>query len=208
MADPVSERGSTTLGLVLTTSTELFAERGFAATTMRQLADRARLPLSTFYYYFSRKYDVLLAIMDDAMRQLEAGAAEALDERLDPSAQLVTLVESHVRMHLNSPAAAGVADAELRALLPPDRETMVARRDRYEQQFRDVLRAGVESGQFARDLDIPVAAAAILTMSTSVIDWWRPSGRYTINETARRMGEFACGIAMRPSSMPASRRKG
>ena len=198
-ADPSSERGSTTLELILGTSTELFAERGYAAATMRELADRAHLPLSSFYYYFRRKYDVLLAIMDQAHGRLEAGGDEVFDASRDPEAQLRALVDSHVRVHLLQPAASRVADGELRALQPADLLEIVTRRDRYERRFRDVLAAGTESGCFAPDLDVPVAAMAILTMSTSVIDWWRPDGPHSIDETARLFGDFALGIAKQHS---------
>ncbi|HEV7564192.1 MAG TPA: TetR/AcrR family transcriptional regulator [Solirubrobacterales bacterium] len=194
-ADPASERGSTTLELILGTSTELFAERGYAAATMRELADRAHLPLSSFYYYFRRKYDVLLAIMDEAQGRLEVGGEEAFDKSLEPDAQLRALVACHVRFHLENPGAARVADGELRALQAADRAQMVGRRDRYEKRFRDVLAAGAKSGCFAPDLDFSVAAMAILTMSTSVIDWWRPDGPYSVEETAGLLGDFALGIA-------------
>lgn len=195
---PFSERGSVTLDLVLNTSTELFAEYGYSATTMRQLADRAQLPPSAFYYYYRRKYDVLLAIMDVAMSRLEDGAAQVVKQDLDPPAQLHALVVRHVRVHLEHPASARVADGELRALLAADRAAVVARRDLYEQLFRRVLDAGVRAGYFATALEIPVASMAILTMSTSVIDWWRPDGPRSIGETAELLGRFAVGVARRP----------
>jgi AcrR family transcriptional regulator len=196
---PVSERGSTTLDLVLNTSTELFAERGFAAATMRELAERADLQLSSFYYYFRSKYDVLLAIMDSAMGRLEDGAADVFDERLGPEAQLHALVARHVQSHLINPAAAGVADAELRALEPDDRAEMVGRRDRYEKRFREVIAEGVEEGCFDSELDVKIAVIAILTMSTGVIDWWKPAGALTVEATAQLIGDFALALARGPA---------
>lgn len=184
-----------TRDLVRSTSTDLFAERGFAATTMRQLADRAELPLSAFYYYFKSKYDVLLAIMDAAMSNLQEGLDTAVDMTLPPDRALTALVARHVEVHLLDPGIARVADGELRSLLDDDREAIVQRRDAYEQHFRNVLADGVEQGIFDADLDIAVASMAILTMATSVIDWWRPGGRYTLEETADLIGGFALALA-------------
>jgi AcrR family transcriptional regulator len=195
-AVPAATDGQTTRELVRSTSTELFAERGFAATTMRNLADRAGLPLSAFYYYFKSKYDVLLAIMDAEMSRLEEGIADLADSSAPPAERLVALVSRHVEVHLADPASARVADHELRSLSDADRLAIVARRDSYERNFRDVLVAGVESGRFARDLDIPLASMAVLTMATSVIDWWRPGGRYTIAETAELIGRYALAVAV------------
>lgn len=181
--------------LVRSTSTDLFAERGFAATTMRQLADRADLPLSAFYYYFNSKYDVLLAIMDAAMTGLAAGLDTAVDRTQPPDRRLVALVARHVEVHLLDPGIARVADGELRSLKDADRRAIVDRRDAYEQHFRDALAAGVEQGIFDPELDIAVASMAILTMATSVIDWWRPDRRYSIDGTADLIGGFALALA-------------
>jgi AcrR family transcriptional regulator len=189
--------GVTTREHLRTISVELFAERGFAATTMRQLADRAELPLSAFYYYFRSKYDVLLAIMDAAMGSLEDGVEEAVDPGLPPHERLVALTARHVTIHLVDPDTARVADNELKSLNDDDRAMIVARRDSYERHFRDTLGAGVSSGKFDRDLDIPVASMAILTMATGVVDWWRPHGRHSIDETAALLGRFALALATR-----------
>jgi AcrR family transcriptional regulator len=192
---PPSHRGAATLNIVLTTSTQLFAERGFAATSMRELADRSGLPLSGFYYYFDRKYDVLKAIMDQAMGRLEAALDDVADDRLSASEQLTAFVRAHVLVHLARPAAAQVADGEMRALAPKDREAFTARRDAYERRFRDLLARGRESGEFPADLDIPVASMSILTMGTGVVYWWRPDGRLSAEHTAERMASYALAIA-------------
>jgi AcrR family transcriptional regulator len=187
--------GRTTRELVLSASTALFAHRGFAATTMRQLADEAGLPLSAFYYYFRSKYDVLLALMDAAMTNLEANLVAGADRTLEPAERLRELVSRHVVVHLVDPDIARVADNELRSLADDDRAAIVERRDEYERHFREALQAGVDSGIFDPDLDVTVASMAILTMATSVIDWWRPDGRYSLEETAELLGRYALALA-------------
>ena len=192
--------GATTRELIRATSTELFASYGFAATTMRNVADRAGVPPSAFYYYFRSKYDVLLAIMDAAMTRLEAAVAEAKDADGEPDELLVALVSRHIEVHLVDPGVARVADNEIHSLNDEDRDAMIARRDAYEQHFRAVLAAGVQTGRFDPDLDIPIASMAILTMATGVIDWWRPTGRYSIEDTAQLVGRFALAmVSKRPA---------
>lgn len=204
--DPASHRGATTLKLVLATSTELFAERGFAATGMRELADRAGLPLSAFYYYFARKYDVLKAIMDEAMGRLEAALDEVADDRLGPAEQLTAFTRAHVVVHLEAPAAARVADGEIRALSAEDRQAFAQRRDAYERRFRDVLEQGREAGEFPDDLDVPLASISILTMGTGVVYWWRANGRLSPDQTADHMARFALAIARGEAVVSTNRR--
>ncbi len=193
---PATDRGGATLELVLSTSTELFAQCGYAATTMRQLAERAELPLSAFYYYFSSKYEVLCAIMDSGMARVEAAIEAAADPDSPAGEQLVALVRAHVLTHLEEPGVARVVDGEIRALADPERRAITARRDAYERRFRRVLEQGVHEGTFGRELDVRVAAMSILTMGTGVIHWWRPGGRLSAADVADQVGYFALDVAL------------
>lgn len=174
---------------------ELFSERGYAATTMRQLADRAELPLSAFYYYYRSKYDILLAIMDDFLTGAEERINDAFVADDSPDVQLVSIVGAHVKHHIQRPLAARIADRELRSLEADELDEMLKRRRMYEQPFRESLLGGVESGTFAGDLDVVVAKNLILTMSTGVIDWWRPQGGHTEDAIATIVGTYALRIA-------------
>jgi AcrR family transcriptional regulator len=176
-------------------STALFAERGYEATTMREIAKRADVPLSAFYYYFPRKHEVLVAIMDAVLEELDAGCAAVLEDVRPPDVQLAMMVRAHVLLHLRRPQAARIADGELRALERRARSAAIRRRDRYEARFREVLAGGKEAGVFAPDLDVAVAAMAILTMSTGAAAWWRPRGPLTAEDTALELGRFAVAVA-------------
>jgi AcrR family transcriptional regulator len=181
---------------IIAAGTALFAERGSAASSMRELAERAGVALSASYYHFPGKRDVLLAIMTEAMEHLERGAVEVLARDLPPIERLPELVQAHVRMHLEEPDLARVADGELRALDPEAREEIVAIRDRYEDYFRTVLAAGIEDGSFSPTLDVPVTAIALITMGTATVEWWRPDGRLSIDETASILSRMAVVMAV------------
>lgn len=191
----VSRKGAASRETILRASTAVFAERGFAAATMREIAERAGMPLSGFYYYYSSKQEVLAAIMDSVLTELDRACAEAMEQASEPSAQLAAMVAAHVRMHLRDPEAARVADAEVRPLDEATRAEIVARRDAYEGRFREVLERGRRTGEFAAGLEVPVAAMSILMMSTGVLAWWRPDGALDIDETAQILGRFAVAVA-------------
>jgi AcrR family transcriptional regulator len=194
--EPVSVQGTATLKQILQASMELFSERGFAAATMRQLADRAGMPISAFYYYYRSKYDVLLAIMETFLDEAELRVREAYVADDPADVQLVSIVSAHVRHHIRNPLAARIADRELRSLESEDLQRMLRRRRAYEQPFRDALKKGIGSGAFPADLDVPIAKNLIITMSTGVIDWWRPRGAHSEADVAGLVGRYALRIAM------------
>jgi AcrR family transcriptional regulator len=196
----VSKKGAATRETILRASTALFAERGFDATTMREVAERAGMPLSAFYYYYSSKHDVLVAIMDSVLARLDEGCVAAMARAEGPAERLAAMVAAHVRVHLLDPEATRVADAELRPLDAETHADIVARRDAYEGRFRRILEEGRRTGDFAPDLPVAVASMSILMMSTGVLAWWRPDGAMSIDETAEILGAFAVSIAARRTS--------
>lgn len=195
----------TTRQRILAAGTALFAERGYAASSMRELAERAGVALSASYYHFPGKRDVLLAIMDEAMEHLERGALDVLALDLPPLERLPALVHAHVRVHLEEPQRARVADGELRSLDTESRDRIVAVRDRYESYFRSLLKEGIEAGDFDRSLDVPVVAMAIITMGTATVEWWHPGGRLSIDQTASVLSRLAVAMAVHGGEHSAQR---
>jgi len=181
---------------IIVAGTSLFAERGSAASSMRELAERAGVALSASYYHFPGKRDVLLAIMTEAMKNLERGALEVLAADLAPIERLPALMSAHVRVHLEEPELARVADTELRALDSEARAEIVGIRDRYEAYFRTVLIDGIEDGSFSPALDVPVTAMALITMGTATVEWWHPEGRLSIAQTASILSRMAVTVAV------------
>jgi len=189
-----SARGAETYGLVLRTSIELFAERGFHGTSMRQLAQRGELQPSAFYYYFRSKYDVLLAIMDDGTTKLEQQAAE-VPRDLPTEEHLTRLMEGHVRVHLLERELMRVCDREIRTLRAPDRQRITDRLDAYENLFRETLRAGREEGLFPSDSDLLVMTKSMLVMGSGVVEWWRSKGKLSVDDVATTISGYALDIA-------------
>ena len=64
---------------LLCAAVELFARKGYAATTVREIVDAAGVTKPVLYYHFGSKEGVYLALMGDALRTLEAALAAGLD---------------------------------------------------------------------------------------------------------------------------------
>lgn len=161
---------------------------------MRQLAQRAELRQSAFYYYFASKYDVLLAIMDDGTKKLEDKAAEVPDD-LPTEEQLTRLMEGHVRVHLLERELMQVCDREIRTLRPADRAQITDRLDAYENLFRGTLRAGMDEGIFPTDSDVLVMTKSILVMGSGVVEWWQSKGKLSVDDVATLISGYALDIA-------------
>ena len=69
----------------------------------------------------------------------------------------------------------------LRSLSEDYRADVVTMRSQYEANLRTILADGVQIGSFA-EVDLDVAAYAIIAMLTGVCFWYRPDGRLSIDE--------------------------
>jgi AcrR family transcriptional regulator len=172
---------------------ELFAEKGFNGTGIRDLAGAAGLTTSTLYHYMANKDDLLVEIMVGAIAPLAAAGERIFAEIADPAAALCTLVEHHVWLHATERLACIVSDTEVRALSGERRDQVLALRDGYEGQWRRAVNAGVEAGCF--QVEMPgIAARALLQMATGVSHWFSPSGKLRLGQLCRLYSDGALGF--------------
>jgi AcrR family transcriptional regulator len=160
----------------------LFRERGYAGTSVRDIARAMDIQGASLYAHVASKQDVLRTIVermalrfehaaDDALKAIEAADAEP-----SPTARLAGLTRAHVEVVTDDLGRATVFVHEWRSLEPDVQARMAKRRDAYERRFRAVIADGVDSGEFAT-VDPAAAAAFILTALNGLVAWYRPEGR-------------------------------
>lgn len=158
----------------------LFAQRGFAATGIRELASAAGMNSATLYHYApSGKEELLDAIMRLCLTELIRRGRIAMAASTEPEEQLMGLVRAHVGTTALNPRTATVVDQEVRSLTGRRRDEIVSLRDDYEALFSDVLAAGIARESF--DVSDPtVTRLALIEMCNGVSRWYRPDGRLSI----------------------------
>jgi AcrR family transcriptional regulator len=160
-------------------ASDLFRDRGYAATSVRDIARALDIQGASLYAHVTSKEDVLWAIVDRAAASFEA-AADAAEPRAsggaDPAATIAALVRAHVRVITGDIHAAAVFVHEWRALGPERRASILARRDAYQRRFRSAIAEGMSTGAFALT-DADLAAITILSMLNGIPTWYDPAGR-------------------------------
>jgi TetR/AcrR family transcriptional regulator, cholesterol catabolism regulator len=175
-----------------TVASGLFRQRGYAATSVRDIARALDIQGASLYAHVTSKEDVLWAIVDRAATAFERSAAEALAAiaNASPPERLAGLVRAHVRVITSNPELANVFVHEWRHLSDPRREAILARRDAYERRFRDVVDEGVRTSAFTA-VDAPLAATFILTALNGLATWYRPDGRIGAEALADEYADLA-----------------
>lgn len=175
---------------IVAVATRLFYEKGYHATTMRQIAAGLDIKAGSLYNHFSSKQDLLMRISYNTTRALFEGADKRVEEAgPEPEARLRAFVEWHVEFHARDRLAARIADEQLHALEPRNRRKVMKLRDEHEQLLRSILAEGSKKSGWNLD-DEAVIAFAIGTMCTQVDSWYREDGRLTPSEIGEIFADF------------------
>jgi AcrR family transcriptional regulator len=171
----------------------LFAQQGYAAVSMRQIAAEVGVQVGALYLYTPDKQSLLFDLMQSHMTGLLA-ALDSLAPAADPRAALDQLARFHIRYHLDKPEAVFIAYMELRNLTPANFTAIEALRRRYESALERILCAGQTSGCFAL-ADARLATLALIAMLTGVSQWYRDGGRLTPAEVETLYADMALRAA-------------
>jgi AcrR family transcriptional regulator len=178
-------------------ATELFYEKGYHGTSMREIAAHVGIKPASLYNHFASKQDILYEIAFGTMQEMLEGAHSAIGSAPAPDGQLRRLVEFHVRYSATNRLRAKVADDQLHALGEAQRGPVLDLRDRYESLFRDVIRRGADECGWRVD-DVAVVTFAIATMASAVGVWYRDDGRLPADAIASIYGDLAIRAVVDP----------
>jgi len=153
----------------------LFSSRGYAATSMRDIARMLDLQGGSLYSHIPSKEAVLAAIVEEAAERFHA-AVRPVAERPGPAAdRLREMVAAHVRVVTGGRDRAKVFLFEW-TFLGEERRAAVARsRSAYQGYFERVVAEGVAAGEFDTP-DPRLSAVFILSAMNAMAHWYRPDG--------------------------------
>ncbi len=180
-----SGKGRETEREIYAAAVDLISERGFHGTSLRAVAGAVGLQMSSLYYHFPSKQDLLVEIMTRSMRDLISTVETAISGHRDegPMERLKAAVRGHILFHAGRRNEAFILDNEMRSLEPAGRKAVMKMRNQYEQIFTELLTEGSEQGVF-RFGDTRLALFALMAMCTGVAVWYRPGGRLSLEDIA------------------------
>jgi AcrR family transcriptional regulator len=177
---------------MLEAARRLFWEKGYNATSIREIAIAYGCRPANIYNYFSDKEEILFEVLREEMEQIIHPIKHLEEEdNTSPIEQLRFVIESHLKVTLSYRRSAKLLfDVALDSLSPDKRKKIVDFRDTYDRIIRKVIRRGIDTGYFP-EVDVRLAGFMIASMITRTRIWFHPKKGVSVNELADFISEFA-----------------
>jgi AcrR family transcriptional regulator len=179
---------------LLSTAVRTFAEKGFFATTMRDLSRETGMSLAGMYYYVTGKEQLLALIQERTLSDVLEGAETAVQSASDPIERVKRLIHHHVTFFAGHMDEMKVLSHEAESLSDKRQATIDRLKRRYVELMVQTLEAvdpGASSAVPAR-----VAAYALFGMMNWIYTWYDVQGSISPDELARHFTEiYLQGIA-------------
>jgi AcrR family transcriptional regulator len=151
-----------------------FRDKGFAATSVRDIARRLSMTPGNLYYYFRNKQELLYFCQDYSLEVLLREARSVVRLRVPAEEKVRRLVRAQVLCMLDE-LSGSAGHIEFHAMPKGRLRRIIGRRDAYERMVREVVEEGVRSGRFA-PCDPKLVTLAILGAVNWTARWYRVGG--------------------------------
>jgi AcrR family transcriptional regulator len=160
--------------VILAAAARRFAEFGFGATTVRQIADDVNILSGSLYHHFATKEEMLGEIVRDAVLDQRERALRIAGSGLDAETKFATLIREELAALAERIEAYAIIFNERKFFRrsPDFLYLMKARKEAFEA-WQGVLEQGVEEGLFHAGIDSYLTISTIMRMLNTGADWYR-----------------------------------
>jgi TetR/AcrR family transcriptional regulator, cholesterol catabolism regulator len=174
-----AERG--TAQAIREEAAKLFFERGYDATSLRQVASAVGLMVGSLYNHIDSKEHLLLQIMGGIIDDLLDSARNAVMVDGDAVDKLQAALAAHLTFHAERAQEVFIGNAELRSLSDGAREVVIEKRHEYELFLQGLVEDAGRAG-LADVIDAKIHVYSFVAQATHIASWFKPGGRMNLDE--------------------------
>ena len=194
---------------VLNTAAAVFAEKGYAGASTRDIAERLGVRQASLYYYFPSKESALGAICELGVKDFIANLQAIIARKAPAARKLREAIANHLAPLRARPDAHYICVfLRHRHELPNGPRHVVATLARtYQDLIERLFREGIAAGELRADLDPKLAALALLGLCNSVITNRGVPRSATVDAMIEEYTRIVIGGVVASGVRPARRRK-
>ncbi len=175
--------------IIFKTAAKLFREKGYKATSMRDLAKEVGMEAASLYNHIQSKQEILSTLLLDAAKTFMVGIKEVEENNVCPIHKIEQLISLHIHMAVENSDAISLITQEWRHLEGNAFQEFKNQRKDYEKRFKSILIAGIEQGKIKK-VNPDVALFSILSTLRWFYAWYSKKDGISIPELEQQFSEI------------------
>ncbi|HUR11216.1 MAG TPA: TetR/AcrR family transcriptional regulator [Flavitalea sp.] len=172
MAKIRSNKNSTRKEVILLKAAQLFREKGYNATSMRDLADHVGVEAASLYNHINSKSEILQEICFKVANKFMSHIEEIAARPCSAIEKMDAILRFHIRQMINCYEEVYVADREWKHLEDPYLFNFQNQRRTYRQRIASIIEEGINRGEIKK-IDAPTAVLIMLHAVSGIESWHR-----------------------------------
>jgi len=162
---------------VIRKAAELFKEKGYAAASMRDLAQMLGIEAASLYSHIKSKEEILRTLCFDMATEFRASLDAVEMQDIPASEKLKNGIIGHIQVMARDLTASAVFMNEHRHLSEPFLREFLILRINYINRFKRIIEEGVASGEFKDSIDKKLSVMTLFSSLNWMPMWYNPDGK-------------------------------
>lgn len=175
---------------VIRKAAELFRQKGYAASSMRDLAQMLGIEAASLYSHIKSKEEILRTLCFDMAAEFRASLVEVEQQDVTASEKLRRGIIGHIQVMARDLTASAVFMNEHRHLSQPYLRDFLLLRINYINRFKRIIEAGMQSGEFKDTIDKKLAVMTLFSSLNWMPMWYDPVGTIEPIELGRQLADM------------------
>ena len=172
--------------LILQKAAVMFREKGFAATSMRDLAESVGIEAASLYNHIRSKNEILEAICFDVANRFNTNI-DSLESSDQPSIRKIeSLLRFHIKQMVEKYEEVYVSDREWKHLEDPFLSNIRSQRRNYRKRFALIIEEGIRRNE-VKKIDAATAVLIMLHAVSGIESWHRSKAKINAEELEENM---------------------
>jgi AcrR family transcriptional regulator len=175
---------------VIRSAAELFKEKGYAASSMRDLAQKLGIEAASLYSHIKSKEEILQTLCFDMAADFRESLEKVEKQNVSAREKLSLGIIGHVNVMARDLTASAVFMNEHRHLSNPYLRDFLLLRINYINRFKGIIEEGVANGEFKKNIDTKLAVMTLFSSLNWMPMWYSPEGSIEPKELGQQLADM------------------
>jgi AcrR family transcriptional regulator len=175
---------------VIRSAAELFREKGYAASSMRDLAQKLGIEAASLYSHIKSKEEILQHLCFDMAAEFRKSLMEVEKKNVSASEKLKLGIIGHIQVMAKDLTASAVFMNEHRHLSQPFLREFLLLRINYINRFKTIIEEGTRTGEFKETIDKKLAVMTLFSSLNWMPMWYDPSSKIDPQNLGQQLADM------------------